>query len=317
MIEQLWFTASPVGLGQSPGWQVRAASPALRDQTDPHIRQIMALLRYELPASLRPFKITPSEAPLSMCWLRVNGERVLLQRAFIGLTWDRRPGNTFSHLLTKLPADFGAYHAIDLWRSTLWACSDTLDPHDLALPQLKAAQLVPGPLAATSRLEGSLARYLESLVIAYYYYVFHKIQHIYIVAQPDLVVQLIWGLIRAFPARMLAELTFSTFERYLDKPTTPTIAGVYPAHDQSPTAAAVYALESDAVVIDLAHDTVRGLPVSPRASAYAATVVQLLVAGDRRLKDFISSINMYQSAEIDVIDGRLQYYLRCNPFPII
>lgn len=229
-IEQLWYTSSPVGLRGSPGWQVRAASPALHDDP-PRLRRLGAYLRYELLGGMRSAAVRPEDAPLTLGWYDTGHERILVQRSFVGKTWDQRPGNFFSHLLCDLPTSFTARDAIRYWRAPFWKNTDTLDLNTTKL-QTFDLQLETTDLSLLDTLrEENLAEELKRLLAIFL--MRRPDQRFVIAAPPDTVAALIWGLTQTLPKGLFADLTFSTFESTIMSATAPLITGTLPCGEQT------------------------------------------------------------------------------------
>ena len=164
-----------------------------------------------------------------------NQERILLQKKYTGLDGVGRPGNLFSHVVGDLPprrsrnypeyaSEFLAQDAIELWRSPFWKNSeDHLEPPNrLDLPEVLDTDLRPGVLN-----ERDMVKVQDFLPFVTQAFMMLKgNQQLYIAAEPDTVAALIWGLTHMLPRtlRVMHSLTFSTFEREIEK-TSATIAG--------------------------------------------------------------------------------------------
>jgi len=219
-IDQLWYTASPVGLGTT-GFQVRAASPGLRDPTAPRFRLVEGLIRYEIPLGTVATSLRPEDAPVTLALLQNNRERIIIHRAFVGLTWDRRPGNFFTHLLAGVPAHVHPLDVIESWGSSFWRRDDTgLERGRTDLPPADLASLRAADSPASSDVSKIKPEHLVYVIQSYLNP--GESQRLYLAAPPDVVAVLIWALLKALPRPMTARLRFSTYEQDVTKATALT-----------------------------------------------------------------------------------------------
>jgi hypothetical protein len=230
--DQLWYTASPVGL-QTTGFQVRAASPGLRDLNAPRFRRLERLLPYQGPTS-QGTSIRPDEAPVSLALLKIGEEYILLHKAFVALTWDNRPGNFFTHVLAGLPNDFSASNAIETWESAKWSRSDTLDRRTFDLPLIDPNVFRADPLTCAD-LSKITREQLAFVVRAFLQ--LGPAQRLFLAAPAPVVATLIWGLTRCLPRALTRTLTFSTYERDVTAANAPLLVGTAAAPGQADQAA--------------------------------------------------------------------------------
>jgi hypothetical protein len=231
-VDQLWYTASPVGL-QATGFQVRAASPGLRDLSAPRFRRLERLLPYQAPTS-QGTSIRPDQAPVSLALLKLGEEYVLLHKAFVGLTWDARLGNYFTHVLAGLPDGFSAYDAIETWDSPYWSQADTLDRRTFDLPLIDPNVFRADPLTCADR--GKITREQLAFVVR----AFLRLgpgQRLFLAAPTPVVATLIWGLTRCLPRALTRVLTFSTYERDIMATNAPLLVGTAAISGQADQAA--------------------------------------------------------------------------------
>ncbi|MBP1466478.1 hypothetical protein EYB53_012255 [Candidatus Chloroploca sp. M-50] len=219
-IDQLWYTASPVGLGTT-GYQVRAASPGLSDLNAPRFRLIEALIRYETPLDTTPTTLDPDQAPITLAFLENSKECVVIHRVFVGLTWDRRPGNFFTHLLAGIPTDIHPLDIIQHWGSSFWNCDDTgLERSQTNLPTVSKEDLLRQVLYSKLSLE--LIKPEQLIYVIRAFLSPGTSQRLFIAAPPDHVARLIWALLRCLPRCMTRRLRFSTYEQDVTKSATLT-----------------------------------------------------------------------------------------------
>lgn len=240
MSEQLWYTWSDSGFGTAVGWRVRAASKGLVNTESGYVRAFINLMSYRLPPDTDAY-LPPKEAPLCLTFLRVGAkqEAALIQKAYTGLDGVRRPGAFFSHLLTALPEvpslrperqiAFSAREAIELWRSPFWRISESELPagrRDLSEVSLDELTSSRGPLSARDVAQVSeLFQYVFSAFLTLAES--GEQRRIYIVAPPDTVAALIWGITHALPRTLtlMQRLTFSTFEHTTEDKAAPMVVG--------------------------------------------------------------------------------------------
>jgi hypothetical protein len=302
--EQLWYTASAVGLNGTPGWQVRAASAGLRSSQGDRLQHLGNYVRYQLPQGVRPQAIRPEDAPVCLAWLDTGTERVVVHKAFIGLTWDRRPGNYFTHLVAGLPATFMARHAINLWESSFWQIADTLAPQQLALPSIHATELVAGPLGRMSLRLPEVSEYLPWLIEAFLS--LRPGQRIHIAAPDRVVAALIWGLTRCLPGGLLRALTFSTYEGDITSPLTPLIAGTSPVMASGSVARDLSTFSGRDIVIDCSRQWVSQRAKDRDIAAFAAYATHQLLADDTTELDEL--LHRAQDLKVEDVHALLLVY---------
>ncbi|GAA4257339.1 GAP1-N2 domain-containing protein [Dactylosporangium darangshiense] len=115
MIEQFWYTR-PAGRGGTPGFQIVAASPGLRDRHSSTVATALRLCRYDPPADPDP----GAEPPPSFGWVDADGLRYCFRRVPAGVDEYGRPGNLAAHILVAprelLPAaELAARFASPWW----------------------------------------------------------------------------------------------------------------------------------------------------------------------------------------------------------
>jgi GTPase-associated protein 1, N-terminal domain type 2 len=243
-LEQLWYTWSTVGLGPlSAGFRIRAASSGLSDIHSARVQDLDQYLRYTLPAGTDRFAITPDMAPLCLSVIQTDwGERILVNKTYIGKDGVGRPGAFFIHLLGNLPSNFSASDAIALWRSSFWQSSDTSIGTSLQLKSVPLEELE----KARKEIDVMHPRGIDSMwvkecfpLVIRAYLMWRKRweqwqrekpqqqpqmsqgqnrqmqenpPRIYIAAPADMVAVFIMGISRCLPQQLLMGLTFSTYE---------------------------------------------------------------------------------------------------------
>jgi hypothetical protein len=136
-------------------------------------------------------------------------DRCLVNRTYLGLDPYFRPGNYISHVLIGLPTSMTAHDAVLYWGSESWFRGiDGVRPgyelNEVAPASLKTGPLISADFARTKRA----LRYLIAAFVSR-----RDEQQILIAAPPDVVAELITGLTAALPGSVLADFTFSTYER--------------------------------------------------------------------------------------------------------
>src|SRR5947209_2659878 len=114
MIEQLWYTWAPVGLGNKIGFRVRAASEGVIDMKSQRFLALQTHLNYSVPIGTKLSEATAETAPLSLSYVNTENEHILVHKAFIGENTYGYRSAYFIHLLASLPKTFSARDAIDL-----------------------------------------------------------------------------------------------------------------------------------------------------------------------------------------------------------
>ncbi|GCE26311.1 hypothetical protein KDA_17950 [Dictyobacter alpinus] len=254
--EQLWYAWSTEGPG-GMGFKIRAASPGLMEEgnaANPASERIQAFLkhaRYVLPQNTKDSADVPfPEAPVSLAFVRVQQEFILLQKTYSMPEGVSRSGNAFTHLLSDLPRistpagplPFTAREAISVWGSSYWKTYADLNVGQTELPRITFPTLQePGTTTTESDKvrEGSLNRDALKLVsreqlefILRAFLMHQPGQRIYIAAEPEVVARLLWGLTHSLPRTLeiMGNLTFSTYER-LD---AERVAPLYGKYDEAP-----------------------------------------------------------------------------------
>jgi len=210
-IEQLYYTWSLVGLRKMAGWQVRAASPGLSNVFSQRYQAIERYLNYSLPEGLSPVSTQPEDAPVCLQLLDLDGDRVLMQKRFVGAA-QRGPGIYFAHVLAGLPPDFSLGDAIDTWQSPFWRSSAaSLPSSQFSLPLVAAGELM--PRQPPFRLQGNEAVRDFLPFVIHAFLALAPTQRLYIAAPSSMVALLIFGLAAALPRPLTARVTFATYER--------------------------------------------------------------------------------------------------------
>ncbi|GER87691.1 hypothetical protein KDW_18530 [Dictyobacter vulcani] len=237
--EQLWYTWSAEGAG-SMGFKIRAASPGLIAENnavnldDERIQAFLKHARYVLPQNTKDSGDMPfPQAPISLAFVKVQHEYILLQKSYSTSDGTGRSGNFFTHLVSDLPdipssagmLPFTAREAISVWGSAYWKMRDELDAEQFELPRITFPTLQePGPTTENSEKVrgGSLDRDAlkkvsrEQLEFILRAFLMHQPgQRIYLAAEPEVVATLVWGLTHSLPRTLniFSNLTFSTYER--------------------------------------------------------------------------------------------------------
>ena len=104
-------------------------------------------------------------------------------------------------------------------------------------------------------------------------------QPIVLVAPPDRVAALIWGLTRVLPASLQTNLTFSVYERHPGRAGEALITGVCPGPGLPVTNQLLAGAERHALIIDLLGSHSTSLPQRPAAADYASVTVAALTQG--------------------------------------
>ncbi|GCE04690.1 GAP1-N2 domain-containing protein [Dictyobacter aurantiacus] len=238
--EQLWYTWSTRGFG-GPGFQIRAASPGFLEGSNsvvPENGRIQALLahaRYVPPANTKDSgDIPPQHLPVSLAFIKVKQEFVLLHKCYCPPDDMNASSNFFSHMITDLPEvsspagpiAFTAREAIATWGSSFWKTKDELPETQIELLPVTFPSLQEPGTRVTIEHEkmrgGTLDRddlkklkreYLEFILRAFL--MRQPGQRIYVAASPEQVAYLLWGLTHCLPRTLegMRDLTFTTYER--------------------------------------------------------------------------------------------------------
>src|SRR5947209_8554772 len=110
MMEQLWYTWSPIGLGGVTGFRVRAASDGLTDLNSERFRSFRAHLNYYLPQGADPYTATIGTSPVCLAFIDPGNEsnknpddkrnkHIVMRKVYTGKDAYGRPGVYFAHLL--------------------------------------------------------------------------------------------------------------------------------------------------------------------------------------------------------------------------
>ena len=214
-MEEFFYTSCPRGMGleETPGFQVRAASPGLMADRS-RLAELVRNVGYSLPSGMPAHSTSPDDAPVRYVFVGAGSQdAVLLQSRYAGRDHDNRPGNFFAHAVTDLPQSFDALDAIRLWRSRFWKPSDPGQPKDL--PPVDPASLTPGSLG-DSDLAALLSTEEGQDQISFLMQGFLSLKEgcrVYIGAEPERVAVFVYGMARLLPRGPLrGRLTFSTFE---------------------------------------------------------------------------------------------------------
>ena len=150
-IEQLWYTWSDVGLETiNAGYRIRAVSPGLSDLRSERVGNLSPYLRYALPPGTNPIHITLAMAPVSLTFVNMGTDRVLIRKVYTGRDAVGRYGVFFAHALIGLPPEFTAKDAIELWNAEyepgkggIWRRSDAeLGRRETELPRISFEDLL-------------------------------------------------------------------------------------------------------------------------------------------------------------------------------
>ncbi len=246
-IDQLWWTWSATGHGQTQGFQVRAASVGLTDKSglvdmrSPRMKMLRGYMNYALPDGVHD--IDPLQAPACLCFTElpsesgkdaVSRERLLVHKIYTGRDGAGRPGAYFSHLIIGLSSQFLARQAIELWEADFWRISEEgQDPRNLLLQRISPEIFPPHSPAQINFLPPTsidihdLYSSLRFVIQAYLTYAPHR--QLYVAGPPAKVAALIWGLTHCLPTTLtlMHQLTFSTYEPDIKKTST-SIVGTLP-----------------------------------------------------------------------------------------
>jgi hypothetical protein len=216
MLEQLYFTWSTIGLGDVPGFRVRAASAAISNINSERYNSLKAYLNYNLPQGTDAYAAdaTLDRTPTGLVYADTGKERIIAQKVYKGRDKYNRPGVYFVHLLAGLPEGFLARDAIDLWRSRSWI-TDIEDERSVTLPQLRLDDFKRWPGTLSEHDVASVQQYLPWLIQAYL--TLDETQKIYIAAPNPQIAILLWGLAHSVPRTLQQTLTFSTYEQDVTK----------------------------------------------------------------------------------------------------
>ncbi|MFL5699868.1 MAG: TIR domain-containing protein [Ktedonobacteraceae bacterium] len=231
LLEQLWYTWSPIGLGNVTGFRVRAASDGLTDLNSERSRSFRGHLNYDLPQGTDPYTTTNETSPVCLAFIdpSIEGNKdpndkgnkhIVMRKVYTGKDAYGRPGVYFVHLLDLLnetPNDFVASDAIELWESHFWRTSDATQqpPDSLRLDRVGKNELPKGSLTEYDMRE--VGEYLPFVIEAFLS--LKADQKLYIAAPTTQVAALIWGLTHSLPRslQLKQKLTFSTYEQDVNK----------------------------------------------------------------------------------------------------
>ena len=226
-VEQLWYTWSDIGVGTiHTGFHVRAASPGLTEIYGDRVRSMDRYMRYALPPGTDRSAITPAMAPVGLAFVRSewNDEYILVHKNYLGKDSVGRSGNFFVHALALGEnRDFSAEEAIWQWEAAIWKTSDSdLDRRNTRLNPLSMQDLDNTTTRFHSKQFRSVRFALQFVIEAYLMRKDRGIP-IYIAAPADQaakIAAIIAGLTNCLPAKLLAGLTFSTYEPDITKAST-------------------------------------------------------------------------------------------------
>lgn len=291
MIEQFYYTWSPIGLEKNTGGvQIRAASPGLSDPINARVRALKSICVYALPKGVLAHSARPADSPVCLTWMTVGKDRVLAHKVFAGFDANTRAGNYFVHLLAGLPAEWTAKDAINYWRSSFWQWNaDQLTANQLELPSISSPdRILAGRLTDADLRDPSVQKYMAMVIQAYLS--LKADERLFIAAPSDQVATLIWGLTRALPNFLLRDLTFSTYEREPENAKDLKVIGTYweGAYDLP---AACY----QGYGIGINCDTGKHSPVLDSKTGFAWEYAQFaadkLQSDFRRITAFVDTLN--------------------------
>lgn len=207
-MKQLYVTSEAATKnGPTPESRVRAASPGLAPE------RLAAVRRYAGYASPSREVLGEAAAPVRLALLTTpDAGRFVCHSTCLGIDpATGKNGHYFSHLLLDVPPTLDAQQAIQSWGSRLWQRGDhgggSELPEALYLPvssTLGDAELKEflKPPANRDLLQFLLAAYLTAKPEG----------RLFVAAPAETVALCVYGLTRALPPSLLADLTFSTYE---------------------------------------------------------------------------------------------------------
>jgi hypothetical protein len=212
MIEQLYYTSSPIGLEKNTvGVQIRAASPGLSDPKNARVVALTQICVYQLPKGVFPNSARPQDSPICLTWTTIGQDRVLAHKVYAGTDALNRPGNYFVHLLAYLPTDWNAKNSISSWGASFWQWNaNMLGNNQFELPSIPLHEIIATGKLSKANLKG-IQKYLAMIIQGYLS--LKKAERLFVAASSDQVALLVWGLTCALPDFILRDLTFSTYER--------------------------------------------------------------------------------------------------------
>ncbi len=218
-MEQLWYTWS--SNGPKSGYQIRAASPGLREEKE-RTDRLLPYVGYRLPEGT--YDIDPKYAPVSLSLTNTNYGRILIRKVYKGQDGAGRPGAFFSHLilLNELPAQPTMRHAINLWASNFWRESES-DNDPRTLPSLSPADLVPSTASPFEYFDTSKQSALKTLFASVLLALLthENRRRLYMLAPSQVVTAMIWGLAHSLPSTLhwWNDITFTTYTDDVSKAT--------------------------------------------------------------------------------------------------
>jgi hypothetical protein len=217
--EQLWYTWSDVGLSTvHAGFRIRAASPGLSEIYSERVKSMDRYMRYVLPPGTDRFAITPDMAPVCLAFIRTdwNDEYILVHKSYVGEDGVGRLGNFFVHVIAlgDLSQYFSPEEAIWLWNSDIWDTNDTrIDRRSNKLETVSLERLHQSQIDGFQVDFAQISKYLPFIIEAY---LTRKDRYSLYMAAPAhqvaMMAYLIAALVDCLPHRLVAGLTFSTYE---------------------------------------------------------------------------------------------------------
>lgn len=315
-LEQLYFTWSKFGYGDTTGLRLRSASPGLTDINATIFNNLKPYLNYVLPKGTDPYKATTEQSPFCLVYAKTDdktGDKtddktddkyILAQKVYTGKDAYDRTGAYFIHLLSELPENFVARDAIRLWRqSSFWRYWKVADDkgQDIRLPPINfenfKAQYCGEQKKAYSQNRDFLKRVIQA------YFLLKEEQKLYIAGTADQVAELIQVLTYSLPDTMQRDLTFSTYEQDVLKATMRVVGTCTPQTEQlkgyiMPTQLLPTECYSRGLVIDCYKQSVDLQDVSEDLADYSTYVIDCLLGGTREKKELDEFLRTASKEEV-------------------
>jgi hypothetical protein len=294
LLDQLLYTWSSVGLGNTTGFQVRAASEALSDLQAPRTVAIARYLYYDIPHGANQAALTPQEAPLCLALLDTGVERILLRKHYTGRDLYGRPGNYLIHVLAGLPETLDAAAAIRLWDARHWEMAlDELHPRGTYLPEVAPEHVAAGQRFARFPQDESLRGELEFVIRSYLALL--PGQRITVAAPSERVAALALGLALALPPALRRGVTFTTYEQDVTRVDATLVGTCWLEHrTRWRSSRSVRDLPETAYASGYALNTYSGrrtpLPEQERHARYAHFAAEALLSGETEQLDILLRI---------------------------
>ncbi len=295
MIEQLWYTWSPVGIDSLRGFRIRATSKGLMDSNSERVRTLSRYLGYSLPPGTDSYTVDLNAAPVSLALINTSRERILVNKVYLKHNGAGGRNNFFAHLLAELPADFSAPDAIALWKSPFWVRSDTsLSQAQFALPLVTRHDLRTGPEFDFVEVKDALP-----FVIQAYLALLGTQKKLYIFAPADQVAALIAGLVSCLPKTWINNLTFSTYEADITRTSAQIVGTCLPPTTNSKQDPFAVYLQGTNLAINCYTGNHSSLEENADAEFFAAHATQYLVTGNRnKLTRLLARIEPVENVDV-------------------